>query len=380
MPTHMHSENPQNGNHSRIMISSPFVSNEESNAPFQHQHQQSRAVPPTPTPTRLHPYYQRLWIEQQNHVEQSRRLDARMMQLRRQEELMRSMENSFHGSGAFLALPGMQATFSISENGPGAAGAGAGSTATTTTTTTTTHEFSLHDMPHMQISITPTHVGITSTSGAPQAASGGHIGEHGTGGAPTASGAAMSAIGAAISTLPGAILVAHHSPNGATAHGAYAPPVSISAAPVSVYDSIAHSQFARTFLDQRMRFPRLYVWDRNIEDLIRFEDNLLNVNRGASKEVIESNTLPYTFKKVMKGDENETEKCTICLSDFEELERVRRLPCMHLFHIDCVDQWLSTNKRCPICRVDIETKANQCDYMAPNSPINVSTNVPAGSN
>ena len=27
---------------------------------------------------------------------------------------------------------------------------------------------------------------------------------------------------------------------------------------------------------------------------------------------------------------------------------------MHLFHIQCVDQWLTTNKKCPICRVDIE--------------------------
>jgi hypothetical protein len=40
---------------------------------------------------------------------------------------------------------------------------------------------------------------------------------------------------------------------------------------------------------------------------------------------------------------------------------------MHLFHIECVDQWLPTNKRCPICRVDIENKANnmqlQCDVV-----------------
>ncbi|KAL3216710.1 hypothetical protein MRX96_032856 [Rhipicephalus microplus] len=55
------------------------------------------------------------------------------------------------------------------------------------------------------------------------------------------------------------------------------------------------------------------------------------------------------------GDsEDNIEKCTICLSEFEDNEEVRRLPCMHLFHIVCVDQWLTTNKRCPICRVDIE--------------------------
>ena len=65
---------------------------------------------------------------------------------------------------------------------------------------------------------------------------------------------------------------------------------------------------------------------------------------------------------VEEGEEecNHQVKCTICLSEFEEEEDVRRLPCMHLFHVDCVDQWLATNKRCPICRVDIEaaTKAD----------------------
>lgn len=32
---------------------------------------------------------------------------------------------------------------------------------------------------------------------------------------------------------------------------------------------------------------------------------------------------------------------------------------MHLFHVECVDQWLVWNKRCPICRVDIETNLGQ---------------------
>ncbi|XP_059139474.1 mucin-2-like isoform X2 [Physella acuta] len=85
---------------------------------------------------------------------------------------------------------------------------------------------------------------------------------------------------------------------------------------------------------------------------------------GATQEVIERNTLPHKYKKVETcagGDNpdsnNHQEKCTICLSEFETGEDVRRLPCMHLFHSECVDQWLSTNKNCPICRVDIEAGA-----------------------
>lgn len=80
------------------------------------------------------------------------------------------------------------------------------------------------------------------------------------------------------------------------------------------------------------------------------------VTRGATQNTIEKNTFPHKYKKMKRVDpsEDNLEKCTICLSEFEEEEEVRRLPCMHLFHVECVDQWLSTNKRCPICRVDIE--------------------------
>ena len=40
---------------------------------------------------------------------------------------------------------------------------------------------------------------------------------------------------------------------------------------------------------------------------------------------------------------------------------------MHLFHTDCVDQWLVTNKHCPICRVDIETHLNKDAIIATSS-------------
>lgn len=40
-----------------------------------------------------------------------------------------------------------------------------------------------------------------------------------------------------------------------------------------------------------------------------------------------------------------------CLAKIEKDERIRRLPCGHVFHQDCIDQWLSpAHNTCPYCR------------------------------
>ncbi|KAJ5305334.1 40S ribosomal protein Rps16 [Penicillium atrosanguineum] len=46
------------------------------------------------------------------------------------------------------------------------------------------------------------------------------------------------------------------------------------------------------------------------------------------------------------------ERCLICLSDYEVGEEVRELnKCKHVFHKDCIDQWLTTGRNsCPLCR------------------------------
>ncbi|KAL4660899.1 RING finger protein 165-like [Arapaima gigas] len=101
------------------------------------------------------------------------------------------------------------------------------------------------------------------------------------------------------------------------------------------------------------------------EELLQLEDRLGSMSRGAVQSTIERFTIPHKYKKrrlqelkidIDEEDLDIDEKCTICLSMLEDGEDVRRLPCMHLFHQACVDQWLATSRKCPICRVDIETQ------------------------
>ena len=41
--------------------------------------------------------------------------------------------------------------------------------------------------------------------------------------------------------------------------------------------------------------------------------------------------------------------CSICLAEFQEGEEVRRLPCLHAFHSDCIDSWLKVRMFLSIC-------------------------------
>jgi len=47
--------------------------------------------------------------------------------------------------------------------------------------------------------------------------------------------------------------------------------------------------------------------------------------------------------------------CSICLTDYEPEEQLRRLPeCSHSFHSACIDEWLVLNATCPVCRTPLK--------------------------
>jgi len=54
------------------------------------------------------------------------------------------------------------------------------------------------------------------------------------------------------------------------------------------------------------------------------------------------------------SDHNCNEQCCICMEPFVEGDKIRRLPCLHIFHTNEIDQWLRVNRTCPICKTDIQ--------------------------
>lgn len=40
--------------------------------------------------------------------------------------------------------------------------------------------------------------------------------------------------------------------------------------------------------------------------------------------------------------------CSVCKEDFVLEESVIELPCMHLYHDDCINPWLKVNGTCPV--------------------------------
>lgn len=74
--------------------------------------------------------------------------------------------------------------------------------------------------------------------------------------------------------------------------------------------------------------------------------------RGLDTLVIAS--LP-TFVVGVNGDDVAAKECPVCLTLFEEKDIARMLPtCKHVFHVACVDTWLTTHSTCPVCRNEVQ--------------------------
>ncbi len=49
----------------------------------------------------------------------------------------------------------------------------------------------------------------------------------------------------------------------------------------------------------------------------------------------------------------------VCLTEYEDGEELRTMPCLHFFHKRCIDKWLlERGSTCPICKFNIKKDYN----------------------
>ncbi|KAJ9560156.1 hypothetical protein OSB04_005316 [Centaurea solstitialis] len=49
--------------------------------------------------------------------------------------------------------------------------------------------------------------------------------------------------------------------------------------------------------------------------------------------------------------EETAENCSVCVEELEVGSKAGRLPCNHLFHVECINQWAAYHRTCPNCHV-----------------------------
>jgi hypothetical protein len=89
------------------------------------------------------------------------------------------------------------------------------------------------------------------------------------------------------------------------------------------------------------------------ERLVSMQE-MLQQRRGLDNQTIDRiPTVTWTAesKQEHPGDQDQ---CMVCLCDFEVGEELNSLPCGHLFHPGCIQEWLSRCTECPLCKADVD--------------------------
>ncbi|XP_042478854.1 E3 ubiquitin-protein ligase CIP8-like [Macadamia integrifolia] len=106
--------------------------------------------------------------------------------------------------------------------------------------------------------------------------------------------------------------------------------------------------------------------DRSLDDYIEWLESIdIGREEGSMRLVLASRSSiqALEIKKFDDIDEDpsssssSTESCMICMDEYVRGVDVVRLPCSHLFHGECIVNWLEHKNSCPLCRSVLPSEA-----------------------
>lgn len=110
----------------------------------------------------------------------------------------------------------------------------------------------------------------------------------------------------------------------------------------------------------KLRFINSYT---SIPDIDNNEDCKIMIKYNDNISLNDINLILPT----QKNDKDE-EDCSICIEKININDDIRKLNCGHIFHKNCIDQWLVISPICPICRYYFANTQNLLTSYIRNNP------------
>ncbi|GMP92361.1 hypothetical protein CsSME_00042617 [Camellia sinensis var. sinensis] len=108
--------------------------------------------------------------------------------------------------------------------------------------------------------------------------------------------------------------------------------------------------------------PSQDTWEELDPDQLSYEELLAlgevvgTESRGLSSDTIAS--LPSMNYKTQSTQDGNNDSCVICRLDYEDGDTLTVLSCKHLYHSECINNWLRINKVCPVCCTEVSASGN----------------------
>jgi hypothetical protein len=87
------------------------------------------------------------------------------------------------------------------------------------------------------------------------------------------------------------------------------------------------------------------------QEIIAEQDNATMKIGQIAKEYDVANLPTYCFRA--SSHECSNSECGVCIESYEDGDAVTKLPCGHVYHIDCIQSWLNEHCTCPSCRYEL---------------------------
>jgi hypothetical protein len=116
-------------------------------------------------------------------------------------------------------------------------------------------------------------------------------------------------------------------------------------------DSMTMSEVSRANLPYYFCNQLLFMYYLRCYYVMFWRENIVFIYRYLKKKVNQLNqTLLSHLPIIEYTPELGDSICSLCLEDYREEEKITRLHCTHVYHLDCIKVWVLRSNCCPLCR------------------------------